>query len=225
MMNYPRRGRGIIRRRGKHSYKKFLTQVIICIIVVITVIIIKKTNSTVTNKIFTMVQTSITREMDIKDIAQKAVNGVKTVGSMPRNIADKFFKESHKYAFISPVDEGSVISTFGNNYNQVEEKSSFQRGVDYISEGEIQVHASEDGIVTSISESSNYGKYIKINHDETVFSIYSNCTNVYVDEGQTVKKGDILASTNSAGDGDNWFHFELWMDGEIVDPSEYIKLN
>ncbi len=224
MIKHRRRSRGFINRRGRVDLRKFLTQVIVCIILVITVIIIKKANSTVTNKISTMIETSIKQELTIKDVATRTVDGIKYIGSIPRNIAGRFIQDNNQFAFISPIDEGNVISTFGGSYNQLEEKSTFQRGIDYISQGEIQVHAAEDGVITLVSNSNNYGNYIKVNHDETVFSIYSNCTNIYVSEGQKVKKGDLLASVTNEEEADNWFHFELWMDGEIVDPSEYIQL-
>lgn len=213
------------RRKGKKVLRTMVMQIIICIFIVIAVISIKKANMTFTNRIFNIVETGIHMEFDIKEATLTAFNSVKKIPQLPVKVAGLFKNTDYTYGFIPPVDQGNVVSTFGSSYDSVMETGSFQRGVDYYSQAEeLVVYSIGDGVIAEVANSNIYGDYIKVDHGDQVFSIYSKCTNIYVEKDQKISKGDILASVQTYGDSQSCFHFELWIKGEIVDPNDYIKI-
>lgn len=215
----------LYKNKNKRYVKKVIVQIIICIFIIITVIGIKKADTTITNRIFNVIDVGINMEFSFKEASVTAFNSIKKVPELPVKIAGLFKKSDHTYAFVPPVDNGNIISTFGSSYDSITETGSFQRGVDYFSEeGEIIVYTIGNGVVTEIASSNNYGDYIKVDHGNNIFSIYAKCTNIYVEKDQKVNKGDILASVNTYENSQNCFHFELWIDGNIVDPNDYINL-
>lgn len=216
--------RGYYKRVNRRS-KKLLIQLFICIMIVIAVISIKKADITMTNKVLEYIETGLSVEYNLKEVPSKTLAVAKKIPKVPQKIVGLFKKDENQYAFSPPVDQVEVISTFGNDYDPVTEQRSFQRGIDYYSPKPIDVYAIGDGVVTEIGNSNVYGDYIKITHNNDMFSIYGGCSSIYTEKSQNVKKGDILASVVSPDEDPNFFHFELWVNGEIVNPDEYIEFN
>lgn len=212
-------------KNRKKPYKRIIAQIIICIIIVITVIGIKKADMTMTNRIFKVIETGLSVEYNFKELPKKAWSAMKKAPEIPLKVAQVFNKNDNTLAFSPPIDNGEVVSTFGTSFEPITESSSFQRGVDYYSDRELTIYSIGDGLVTEIGNSNVYGDYIKIHHGNQIFSIYGGCSNIYIEDAQSVKKGDILASANTDSDNETCFHFELWVDGEVVDPNEYIDLD
>ncbi|MCG8483532.1 MAG: M23 family metallopeptidase [Clostridia bacterium] len=217
--------RKFYKRKDRRLFGTIIMQILICIFIVIAVIGLKKANMTFTNRIFNVVESGFNMEFDFKEASITAFNTIKKAPELPVKIAGLFKKTDYTYGFVPPVDQGNIISTFGSSYDSVTETGSFQRGVDYFSqEEEIIVYSIGDGVVEEVANSTTYGDYIKVNHGNDIFSIYAKCTNIYVEKEQKVSKGDILASVNTYEDSQSFFHFELWIEGEIVDPNDYINL-
>lgn len=217
--------RKLYKRKDKRLFRTIVMQILICIFIVIAVIGIKKANMTFTNKIFNVIDSGFNMEFNLREATVTAFNTIKKAPELPIKIAGVFKKTDDIYGFVPPVDQGNIISTFGSSYDSVTETGSFQRGIDYFSQDEeITVYSIGDGVVAEVANSATYGNYIKVNHGDQVFSIYAKCTNIYVEKDRKVNKGDILASVNTLGDSQDYFHFELWIEGEIVDPNDYINI-
>lgn len=214
-----------IRKNTKTIIRNFIVQIWICIIIIILVISIKKADITMTNKFLSIIETGLKYEYDFKNAPGKAVAVIKRIPEIPLKTAKIFTGKNKEYAFNPPIDQGEVISTFGSSYDVATETSHFQRGIDYYSSKPMDVYAIGDGIVTEVGNSNVYGNYVKIHHGEQIFSIYGGCSSVYVKDTQKIKKGDILASIESVSSDPQYFHFELWVNGEIVNPEDYIDFN
>jgi murein DD-endopeptidase MepM/ murein hydrolase activator NlpD len=217
-------GRKYYKKSNRKGYK-IIIQILFCIIIVVVVISIKKADMTMTNKLLSIVETSLTKEYNFKEIPSNTVGALKKIPELPLKVAKLIQGKNEQLAFSPPVDEGQVISTFGSSYDSIIGTESFQRGIDYYSPKNMDIYSIGDGIVTETGHSNVYGNYIKIHHGQQIFSIYGGCSSIYVNSAQNIKKGDILASVDSSGDDPNYFHFELWMNGEIVNPEEYMDLN
>lgn len=113
-----------------------------------------------------------------------------------------------------PVNGGYIACGFGEYPNHV--------GLDIAAPSGTEIYAAEDGIVTKATESKNYGNNIVISHG-TVKTRYAHCHELFVEEGQSVKKGDIIASVGRTGAGTgNMCHFEVIYELEHLDPKPYI---
>lgn len=90
--------------------------------------------------------------------------------------------------------------------------------------------ASADGTVSSAvsTPDAKLGRYIIINHDKTIETVYANCWKISVKSGETVTKGQTIGYIgNSAGTAKAYLHYEVKTqntDGTYsnADPTKYI---
>jgi len=208
------------KRARREFLRKILGQLFICILIVSMLIIIKNINTPVTNKISTVVKGTIVKEFNYKSsltaIGRALANFTKA--SRIDDFIPVFNEDDEGYSFILPL-EGMIISTYGDKYDPFNESAGFQRGIDIRRLDEGAVKAIEEGVVEVFGESEPLGKYIKIRHNSKMFSLYSNLDEVYVVENQRINKGDIIGEIQGE---DSYLHFELWIDGEAVDPQLYL---
>ncbi len=82
-----------------------------------------------------------------------------------------------------------------------------------------------DGTVISAAWSDEDGYVIQIQHAGNIVSVYKHNQKLMKQTGDKVTAGmpiAIVGSTGSLSDGMH-LHFELWHDGEAVDPTKYIS--
>ena len=87
------------------------------------------------------------------------------------------------------------------------------------------VNAIADGTVIYDGWSDEYGYTIQIQHTGDIVSIYKHNQKLLKKTGDKVKAGTAIAlmgNTGSTSTGDH-LHFELWHDGESLDPTNYIN--
>ena len=92
--------------------------------------------------------------------------------------------------------------------------------MEFHSDKEIQVYAAAGGTVSDIGIDAEGNKYIKIYHGNDMTSLYGGCATTYVQPLEKVKRGQIVGSV-IAGEGQK-LRFEIWNDGKLMDPSDYI---
>lgn len=85
------------------------------------------------------------------------------------------------------------------------------------------VVASASGLVTYVGRAlRGYGTMVVIKHNKAFLSVYTNNSQVFVKEGQTVSRGQKIAEMGSS-DGDAVaLHFEIRRMGKPVDPMKYL---
>ena len=95
-------------------------------------------------------------------------------------------------------------------------------GIDFPAETGTPVLAAADGTVTGAGFTAGYGNYVIIDHEEGCSTVYAHMEDILTEVGETVKKGDQIGTVGSTGRSTGpHLHFELRIDGEPVDPSEY----
>lgn len=104
---------------------------------------------------------------------------------------------------------------------------SFHAGIDIADIGiyGADIVASDTGIVTfSGWDDSGYGLMIIIDHGNGYQTMYSHCDDLFVEEGELVYQGDVIAAVGCTGmsTGDH-LHFEIWESGTAVNPCEYMN--
>ena len=86
--------------------------------------------------------------------------------------------------------------------------------------------ASADGevVVANGTNTSGYGYYVRLRHNDTYQTQYSHCSAIAVTNGQVVKKGQVIAYIGSTGNSTgNHIHFEVYQNGSQVDPLSYFR--
>ena len=98
-------------------------------------------------------------------------------------------------------------------------------GVDYVLEAGFDVVSVLDGTVTKVSEDDLVGKTIEVKHDNDYVTVYQSLSEVSVKKGDTVKQGQVLGKSGSNkldSDLGNHLHFELYVNGQVVNPESYV---
>jgi len=118
----------------------------------------------------------------------------------------------------SPTEIGVRISRgFVGQYPE-------HNGVDIAGPKGTDIVASADGIVIKANmRKDNYGNYIIIQHTGGYRTLYAHCSELLVNMGDYVNKGDVIAKMGSSGNATgNQLHFEIILEDDVrIDP--YIK--
>ncbi len=119
---------------------------------------------------------------------------------------------------MSPVSSG-VLSSF---YDP--SKSHF--GIDITCKEEEPIKSVLDGTVLMSSWTKDSGYVISIIHPNNLISVYKHNSKVFVEPGQIVKTGDVISIIGNTGELSTGphLHFELWLNGKSINPSEFISI-
>jgi len=87
----------------------------------------------------------------------------------------------------------------------------------------IPIYASASGTVVTANYHRQYGYQVIIDHGNGYTTLYAHCNELMVSAGDTVKKGDIIATTGNTG----WstgihLHYEIMLNGVHQDPRDYL---
>lgn len=142
-----------------------------------------------------------------------------------------------KTKIINPYTNASV--TVGKSYYDYKADSASQEksiiyhdntyiqnsGVDFISDEVYDVLSILPGTVINVIDDETLGKTVEIKHDNDMVSIYQSLSEISVKKGDVVSQGQLLGkSGNNEIDKEigNHLHFELYVNGQIVDPLLYL---
>lgn len=100
------------------------------------------------------------------------------------------------------------------------------KGIDVAANLGTPIEAALDGTVSFSGIQNGYGKVVKIDHGNGMETIYAHCNKLYVNKGETIKKGTHIADVGSTGDSTGpHLHFEVKVNGNPVDPLKYGSKN
>ncbi len=118
-----------------------------------------------------------------------------------------------KLSFQWPI-KGKIVKVFSDASN---------KGIDIAGEMGQEVGAAEDGeVVYSGQGPIGYGNLLIIKHNDLFLSAYANNSQLLVTEGQTVKKGEVIAHVGRAGSDKTSLHFEIRKNGKPVNPLKFL---
>lgn len=118
--------------------------------------------------------------------------------------------------FITPAS-GKLTSGYGARWGRN------HNGIDIGAPTGTPVYASDDGVVTCSKYRNSYGNTVVIDHGNGYETYYAHNSELVVSEGQTVKKGQLIAKVGSTGNSTGpHCHFEIHYNGEIKNPANYL---
>ena len=126
-------------------------------------------------------------------------------------------------AFIRPV-AGEITSPFGLRRVINNQPRSPHSGVDIRAPQGTPVKACNRGFVALVDELFFSGKTVVIDHGWGTFSMYFHLAETHVQEGDRVKKGDVLGRVGSTGRSTApHLHWGIKINGARVDPLALIR--
>lgn len=147
-------------------------------------------------------------------IVSQPVNQVVTVGTAPSNSGSGMI-------FPIPKSSNYYISTY---YGIDPGDRQMHHGIDIAVGRGTPIYAALDGTVTDVGFRNDYGYYVVIEHKNGIKTRYAHNSQNLVKVGQTVAKGQTIALVGSTGRSTgNHLHFEIQVNGNRVNPFNYIK--
>lgn len=123
---------------------------------------------------------------------------------------------------VTPV-EGKITSRYGVSSRI---RKSTHTGLDISATQGTDIKVVADGTVTAASYNGSYGNLIKIDHGNGVETWYAHTSKMYVQVGDTVKAGDVIAAVGSTGNSTGpHLHLEIRVNGEDINPQDYLYNN
>ncbi len=123
-----------------------------------------------------------------------------------------------------PIEGGWLSSHFGWRNDPFTGKKDYHKGVDLAGKEGSLIMAVASGVVTWASDRYGYGNLVEVTHGGGYVTRYGHCKDIKVKVGETVKKGDLIATMGSTGRSTGpHVHFEVIREGKTVNPSKYLK--
>ncbi|UPT65374.1 MAG: M23 family metallopeptidase [Sphingobacteriales bacterium JAD_PAG50586_3] len=98
-------------------------------------------------------------------------------------------------------------------------------GIDIAAPANDPVKSVLDGTIISADWTIESGNTIQVLHSNNMVSVYKHNSSLLKKEGETVKAGEAIALVGSSGENSTGphLHFELWHNGNPVNPADYIN--
>lgn len=122
-----------------------------------------------------------------------------------------------------PVEDPVLTSPFGWRKSPYSAGWKFHGGLDLAVPYGSPIVATNDGLVTFAGWDNGHGNMVVLDHGHGVSSRYCHASRLLVAVGDQVKFGDVVALVGSTGVSTGpHLHYELFFDGEKVDPLPYL---
>lgn len=137
---------------------------------------------------------------------------------LPTSSKDTWFVYGWFGAIASIKNVGGIqYEFFGNKHS----------GIDFSAREGLPVVASANGEISFVGEF--YGKTLMIRHQDGYETVYGHLSQIFVKEGQKVKRGDLIGKVGNTGTTNPHLHFELrrMVDEKIflINPRKLLKID
>ena len=118
---------------------------------------------------------------------------------------------------------GEITSPYGYRVHPIWGTTIYHSGIDIGVDEGTPVHAADGGVVVWSGWMGGYGYAVVIDHGNGLSTLYGHNSELAVDEGQSVAKGQVISYAGSTGNSTGpHVHFEVRVNGDSVDPMGYL---
>lgn len=142
------------------------------------------------------------------------------------NYIDRQQKNYRNIPSIAPA-KGRYASAFGHRVHPVTGQiGKMHYGVDISNDPWTPIYAAADGVVQTAQLSSSFGNYVVLNHGNGFLTKYGHMTRYIVRPGQYVERYQVIGYMGNTGlSAGPHLHYEVWLNGDAVNPLAYILPN
>ncbi len=124
----------------------------------------------------------------------------------------------------TPLDRYRLTSDFGKRKDPVNGRWSMHYGLDLAYHANTPILAPAPGRVVYVGRRGNYGRVVEIDHGMGVRTVYAHMRKISVKTGEYVQFRDTIGTVGSSGRSTGpHVHYEIKVDGEPVDPMNFIN--
>jgi len=161
------------------------------------------------------------QDTQLDALLRKADLARQSIKDAIENIKATSDKWAH-YPSIKPT-KGYISSGFGRRLHPVFKKMQFHSGIDLKTSEGLPILAAADGRVIQSAERGGFGKTATIDHGYGIRTFYAHCSEIYVSEGDPIKRGDVIGRVGQTGMTTGaHLHYEVHVDGVPKNPLNFI---
>jgi murein DD-endopeptidase MepM/ murein hydrolase activator NlpD len=125
---------------------------------------------------------------------------------------------------LAPIVDGWYSSNFGYRIDPFTGLQTFHEGIDFPAERGTPIVAAASGKVIESGTHPEYGKVLAIDHGNGLVTRYAHASEVLVNEGDLVVRGQRLGSVGSTGRSTGpHLHFEVRLNGVPQNPARFLE--
>ena len=122
-----------------------------------------------------------------------------------------------------PVAHSHLGSSFGWRIDPFTGRSALHTGLDFQAEPGTAITAAAGGVVVTQEVHPAYGNMIEIDHGNNLITRYAHASQVFVKQGDVVKRGQKIAAVGTTGRSTGpHLHFEVLVQGVPQDPHKFL---
>lgn len=122
-----------------------------------------------------------------------------------------------------PISHGYISSGYGMRIDPFTGHLAFHPGIDFAGPKGTPIHAVAAGIVTRAGRDGGYGNLVQVDDGNGYSTRYGHNEKILVKVGQRVAKGQTIALEGSTGRSTGpHCHFEVHINGKVVDPARFV---
>ncbi|MGP2656183.1 M23 family metallopeptidase [Malaciobacter sp. WC5094] len=128
----------------------------------------------------------------------------------------------------SPLKKVFITSEYGYRIHPILKTNKLHSGVDLRAKIGTNIHSTANGIVLLVRnyDPGGYGKMIKIIHNYGFQTLYAHLDDVFVEEGDIIKKGDIIGLSGNTGRSNGpHLHYEIRFLDKHINPRDFLYWN
>ena len=141
-------------------------------------------------------------------------------------VTDTLERNAERYARIPSImpTAGWLSSAFSRSrFHPILHTSRPHEGIDVSAPMGAPIVAPAAGTVRRVGRERGYGLVLEIDHGDGLVTKYAHCSRVMVRNGQRVKRGQEVAAVGNSGLSTGpHLHYEIHVDGRVVDPLTYV---
>ena len=126
------------------------------------------------------------------------------------------------FDYVSPLT-GETTSPFGWREHPTTGEETFHCGIDLAADEGTDITCFADGTVGVVGDNVELGRYVTVNHENGISTLYAHCSAVTVRSGAEVKKGETVGRVGCTGNATGaHLHFEIHDGEEYLNPVYYL---
>lgn len=122
-----------------------------------------------------------------------------------------------------PIYGYQEMSQFGRRIDPFTGSLAFHAGLDMAGPADSKIYATADGTVSFSGRQGAYGNMVEIDHGFNVATRYGHLSEILVEDGDRIKKGQIIAVQGSTGRSTGpHLHYEVRYKNQPMDPRNFL---
>jgi septal ring factor EnvC (AmiA/AmiB activator) len=102
-------------------------------------------------------------------------------------------------------------------------RGSASNGIEIAAAEGADARAIHDGVVAFAGTFAGFGNLVILDHGSQTFSLYGDLLDIAVKKGARVDRGHAVGTVGPTATGTDGLYFELRVDGQPVDPLQWLK--